>query len=91
MKNFLKKAICFSFIKFLHIKVDQIQSCYSSLFIIYQQKKNLNQESLSIGKNAYQLLYFGQYHESLNLAKLAVQINKNDEKLWLILSESTSS
>ena len=45
-------------------------------------------QGLSIGKNAYQLLYFGQYEQSLNLAKLAIQINKNDEKLWLILSEA---
>jgi len=35
-----------------------------------------------------QLLYFGQYEKSLNLAKLAVEINKRDEKLWLILSEA---
>ena len=50
--------------------------------------KNLEKESLSIGRNAYQLLYFGQIKESLNLAKLAVTINKLDEKLWLILSEA---
>ena len=41
-----------------------------------------------IGKNAYQLLYFGQYEDSLNLAKLAVKINTKDEKLWLILAEA---
>ena len=86
MKNFLKKAICFSFISFYVLKVDQIQSLVPYYYL--PTKKNLNQESLSIGKNAYQLLYFGQYVESLNLAKLAVQINKNDEKLWLILSEA---
>ena len=50
--------------------------------------KNLQKESLNIGKNAYQLLYFGKYEESLNLAKLAVKINAKDEKLWLILSEA---
>ena len=86
MKNFLKKAICFSFISFYILKVDQIQSLVPYYYL--PTKKNLNQESLSIGKNAYQLLYFGQYVESLNLAKLAVQINKNDENLWLILSEA---
>ena len=86
MKNFLKKAICFSFISFYVLKIDQIQSLVPYYYL--PTKKNLNQESLSIGKNAYQLLYFGQYVESLNLAKLAVQINKNDEKLWLILSEA---
>ncbi len=50
--------------------------------------KNLQKQSLYIGKNAYQLLYFGQYEDSLNLAKLAVKINAKDEKLWLILAEA---
>ena len=39
-------------------------------------------------RNAYQLLYYGQYEQSLNLAKLAVKINKTNEKLWLILAET---
>jgi tetratricopeptide (TPR) repeat protein len=51
-------------------------------------KKNLQKQSLYIGKNAYQMLYFGQYEDSLNLAKLAVKINAKDEKLWLILAEA---
>jgi tetratricopeptide (TPR) repeat protein len=50
--------------------------------------KNLQKQSLYIGKNAYQLLYFGQYKDSLNLAKVAVKINSKDEKLWLILAEA---
>jgi len=50
--------------------------------------KNLQEQSLYIGKNAYQLLFFGQYEDSLNLAKLAVKINAKDEKLWLILAEA---
>ena len=50
--------------------------------------KNLQKESSSIANNAYQLLYFGQYEDSLNLAKLAVKINAEDEKLWLILAEA---
>ena len=86
MKKFLKKAFCFSFISFYLLKIDQIQSLVPYYYL--PTKKNLNRESLSIGKTAYQLLYFGQYEQSLNLAKLAVQINKNDEKLWLILSET---
>jgi tetratricopeptide (TPR) repeat protein len=50
--------------------------------------KNLQKQSLYIGKNAYQLLYFGQYEDSLNLAKLAIKINPKNEKLWLILAEA---
>tara|TARA_B100000886_G_scaffold300391_1_gene229389 strand:- start:35 stop:898 length:864 start_codon:yes stop_codon:yes gene_type:complete len=86
MKKFLKNAICFTFVSFYLLKVDKIQSLVPYYYL--PTEKNLHRESLSIGKNAYQLLYFGQYEQSLNLAKLAVQINKNDEKLWLILAEA---
>ena len=86
MKKLLKKTICVSCISFCLLKIDQIQSLVPYYYL--PTKKNLNRESLSIGKTAYQLLYFGQYEQGLNLAKLAVQINKNDEKLWLILSEA---
>jgi tetratricopeptide (TPR) repeat protein len=89
MKKFLIKTICFSFISFYFIKTDQIQSLVPYYYL--PTRNNLHREGLSIGKNAYQLLYFGQYKQSLNLAKLAIQINKNDEKLWLILSEAQVS
>ena len=49
---------------------------------------NLKQQSISIGKQAYQLLYFGQLKDSLNLAKLAISINDTDETLWTILAEA---
>ena len=48
----------------------------------------LEKESLSIGKSAYQLLYFGQIKEALNLAELAISINKSNENLWAILAEA---
>ena len=57
-------------------------------YYYFPTRKNLEKESLSIGKYASQLLYFGQIKDSLNLAKLAIQINKTNEKLWLILSEA---
>ena len=47
-------------------------------------KKN----SYAIAKNAYQLLYFGQIEEGLNLAKLAISLNNNDSKLWGLLAEA---
>ena len=86
MKKFLKKIICISLISFYFFQVEQVQSVVPYYYL--PTIKNLKKESLSIGKNAYQLLYFGQYKQSLNLAKLAVQINKTNEKLWLILSEA---
>ena len=86
MKKFLKKLICVSLVSFYFLKVDQVQSLIP--YYYFPTIKNLQEESLSLGKNAYQLLYFGQYEESLNLAKLAVKINKKNEKLWLILAEA---
>ena len=86
MKKFLKKLIYISLISFYFFKVDQVNSLVPYYYI--PTTENLKEESLSIGKNAYQLLYFGQYEQSLNLAKLAVKIYKKDEKLWLILAEA---
>ena len=86
MKKFFKKIISISLISVWLFEVEHVQSLVPYYYL--PATKNLQEESLSIGKNAYQLLYFGQYEESLNLAKLAVQINKTDPKLWLILSEA---
>jgi len=71
---------------FYLFKAEKVQSIVP--YYYFPTIKNLQKESFSIGKNAYQLLYFGQYEQSLNLAKLAVKINKKDEKLWLILAEA---
>jgi len=86
MKKFLKKLIYFSFTLFYLFHIGKVQSLVP--YYYSPTKKNLEREGLSIGKTAYQLLFFGQYEQSLNLAKLAVKINKRDEKLWLILSEA---
>ena len=86
MKKFLKKLIYVSFIIVCFFEIKQVQSLVPYYYL--PTIKNLEREAFSIGKNAYQLLYFGQYEQSLNMAKLAVKINKNDEKLWLILSEA---
>ena len=48
----------------------------------------LRKNSFAIAKNAYQLLYFGQIKESLNLSKLAISLNDNDPKLWGLLAET---
>ena len=86
MKKFLKKIILVCLIGFYFFKVEKVESLVP--YYYFPTIKNLQKESLSIGKNAYQLLYFGQYTESLNLAKLAVKIDKSNEQLWLILSEA---
>ncbi len=86
MKKLIKNILFFSLIIFYFLKIEKVQSIIP--YYYYPTEKNLQKESLSLGKNAYQLLYFGQNRDSLNLAKLAVRINKTDEKLWLILSET---
>ena len=86
MKTFFERIICATLISFSLFKIDQVQSLVP--YYYFPTNKNLQKESETIAINAYQLLYFGQYKQSLNLAKLAVQINKKDEKLWLILSEA---
>ncbi len=86
MKNFLKKLLFVSLISFYFFKIEKVQSIIP--YYYFPTIKNLKEESIEIGKNAYQLLFFGEYEKSLNLAKLAVKINESDEKLWLILSEA---
>ena len=86
MKKFFGKIICLFLIIFYFSKVDKVQSLIP--YYYFPSTRNLEKESLSIAKEAYQLLYFGQYKESLNLARLAIKINKTDAKLWLILSEA---
>ena len=86
MKKFLKIMICLSLLDFYFFKIEKVHSIIP--YYYFPTIKNLQKESLSIGKNAYQLLYFGQYQDSLNLAKLAIKIDATNVKLWLILSET---
>ena len=86
MKQFFKKIILISLISFFSFQIEKVQAIVP--YYYFPTIKNLQKQSLYIGKNAYQLLFFGQYKESLNLAKLAVKINAKDEKLWLILAEA---
>ena len=86
MKKFLTKIICVSLISFYFLNIESVKAIVP--YYYFPTIKNLQKESLSIGKSAYQLLYFGQYKDSLNLAKLAVKLNAKNEKLWLILSEA---
>ena len=86
MKRFLKKIICISLISFYFFQIKKVQAIVPYYYL--PKIKNLQKQSLSIGKNSYQLMYFGQYKDSLSLAKLAVKINSTNEKLWLILAEA---
>ena len=86
MKKLLKKTIWIFLICFNFFQIEIVRAIVP--YYYFPTIKNLQKQSLYIGKNAYQLLYFSQYEDSLNLAKLAVKINAKDEKLWLILAEA---
>ena len=86
MNKFFKKTIWISLICFYFFQIERVRAIVP--YYYFPTIKNLQKQSLYIGKNAYQLLYFGQYKDSLNLAKVAVKINSKDEKLWLILAEA---
>ena len=73
MKKFLQNLLCFSLLSFYFFKIEKVHSIIP--YYYFPTIKTLEKESLSIGKNAYQLLYFRQYEDSLNLAKLAIKIN----------------
>ena len=86
MTKFFKKIICITLISFYFLKVDQVKSLVP--YYYFPPIKNLQKGSLSIAEYAYQLLYFGQPQQALNLAKLAVKINNTNEKLWLLLADA---
>ena len=76
MDKYINKIFKIFLISLFFLKIEPVQSLVPYYYL--PTIKNLKKESLSIGKNAYQLLYFGQYKQSLNLAKLAVKINEVD-------------
>jgi len=86
MKKLFKKTIWIFLICFHFFQIEIVRAIVP--YYYFPTIKNIQKQSLYIGKNAYQLLYFGQYEDSLNLAKLAVKINAKNEKLWLILAEA---
>ena len=86
MLSFFKKTMWISLMCFYFFQIEIGRAIVP--YYYFPTIKNLQKQSLYIGKNAYQLLYFGQNEDSLNLAKLAVKINTKDEKLWLILAET---
>ena len=89
-KNFLIFKIIF--LQIIILNIFQVKKSYS--FIPYYNlpsKKFLNQSGSEIGKNAYQLLYFGQLKQGLALAKLAISLNPEDVNLWSLLAEAQIS
>ena len=90
------------FKKLLLIKIIFLQLMGTNIFQIKKlnafipyynlpSKKFLDQNGSEIGKNAYQLLYFGQLKEGLAVAKLAISLNPEDVNLWVLLAEAQIS
>ena len=86
MNKFLIRLISIFLFSHYFLRIGEVKALIPYYYL--PTIKNLKKESLSIGKKAYQLLYFGQIKESLSLSKLAVRVNESNEKLWLILSEA---
>ena len=86
MKKVFTKFLILSIFSVSVLEMDKTKAFVPDYYLPSQN--NLKKESINIGQHAYQLLYYGQIKESLNLAKLAIKINKRDARLWLILSET---
>ena len=86
MKKSLIKLLFFSIINGYIFNTQNLKALVP--YYYFPETKDLKQEALSIGKKAYQLLYFGQIKDGLNFARLAVKINNTDEVLWTILAEA---
>ena len=86
MKKILLPLFSIPLLSLTFLRIDKVNAIVPYYSLPSQQ--SLEQDSLSIGRNAYQFLFLGQIKESLNLAKLAISLNKKDEKLWAILAES---
>ena len=77
------------FLQLIGLNTFQVEKSHA--FVPYYNlpsKKFLKINGSEIGKNAYQLLYFGQFKKGLALAKLAISLNPEDENLWALLAEA---
>ncbi len=86
MKKFLLKILFCSIIS-SHLFIPETLNALIPYYYL-PDTKSLQKKGLSIGKKAYQLLYYGQIKDSLNLAKLAIKINNTNATLWIILAET---
>ena len=86
MKKYLVRLLFLTIISGYVFNIKHLKAIVP--YYYFPGTKNLKQEALSIGKQAYQVLLFGQIKNSLSLAKLAVNIDDKNETLWTILAEA---
>jgi len=86
-----KKLLIFKiiFLQLIVLSIFQVKRTNAFIPYYYLPSENfLKLKGSEIGKNAYQLLYFGQLKEALALAKLAISLNPKDVNLWALLAEA---
>jgi len=77
------------FLQLIALNIFQVKKLNAFIpFYNLPSKDFLKLNGSEIGKNAYQLLYFGQLKEGLALAKLAISLNPEDVNLWALLAEA---
>jgi len=86
MKKLFIKILFLSIIS-SHIFISENLNALIPYYYLPETDK-LKKDALLMGKQAYQLLYFGQIKDSLNLAKLAIKLDDKNETLWTILAET---
>ena len=86
MKKSFIKLLLFSIINSQIFIAENLKALIPHYY--FPETKNLKKDGLLIGKQAYQLLYFGQIEDSLNLAKLAISFDNKNATLWTILAEA---
>ena len=86
-----KKLLIFkiTLVQLIGLSIFQIKKANAFIpYYYFPSEKFLKLQGSEIGKNAYQLLYFGQFKEGLALAKIATSLNPEDVNLWILLAEA---
>ena len=85
--NYFKRKLHLLFI-ISFVSILKIPTYAFSPQIYEPNQVELKSTSISLGKTAAQLLQIGQAKEAVRLAKLAISLNPEDERLWAILAET---
>ncbi len=88
-KKILIKFLIIQFLGILYFNTNKVLGIVP--FYKLPTKEFFKKNGSALGRNAYQLIYFGQFKEGLRLAKLAISINPKDENLWVVLAEAQIS
>lgn len=88
---FLQKNFYLKILLIFYIFINLFQFTIVKAFVPYYVVPNeifLRNNGSFLGRKAYQLLILGRLSEGLQLANLAISLNKEDDILWTILAEA---